>query len=54
MYDGSREGVANNSWVRYRGDHMIYFIEWVDVSLNNGTGNNVSLPSFAQTYEWPA
>lgn len=37
MYDGSRDGVANNSWVRYRGDLMMYYTEMVTLPINNGT-----------------
>jgi hypothetical protein len=36
MYDGTREGRVNNSWVRYRGDLNIYYAEVVTLSFNNG------------------
>lgn len=41
MYDGTREGAANNSWVRYRGDLNIYYEERTNVSLNNGANTKV-------------
>jgi hypothetical protein len=36
MYDGTREGVANQSWVRNHGDLNIYYSEVVTVTLNGG------------------
>jgi hypothetical protein len=36
MYDGTREGVVNTSWVRYRGDLNIYYSEIVSLSINGG------------------
>jgi hypothetical protein len=41
MYDGTREGVANQSWVRYRGDLNIYYSEVVTVTLNGGAATQM-------------
>jgi hypothetical protein len=39
QYDGTKEGRANNSWVRYRGDLNIYYSEIVSLSLNGGANS---------------
>lgn len=36
MYDGSRDGVVNNSWVRYRGDLNMYYTELVTLPASGG------------------
>jgi hypothetical protein len=39
QYDGTRNGKANTSWVRYRGDLNIYYSEIVSLSLNGGANS---------------
>lgn len=51
MYDGSREGVANDSWIRYRGDLFIYYVEWVSLANVGGvpsTNMSASLPQLSR------